>query len=184
MEDDRERLRRLRRQHRHGSELVEFTMVLIPFLSFMALILNVGWAVYIRATIQYAVAQGVRYAATSQTVAGLGWHASVQSFVQQSAFGALSATSGTATGVDGWNHIYVDCYLVNADGSLTALAGKCGMQTDGELPLVKVSVQSMPGKLFMPFIPLPGLALLAPIAHGAAAWDRMESPPLTGVPAP
>jgi Flp pilus assembly protein TadG len=174
-------LRILRRQR--GSDILEFTLVLLPLLGFLFLILDVSWAVYSRSTLQYAVAQGVRYAVTSQTMSGMGQRASVQSVVQKAAFGKLNKTSGTATGVNGWNNIYVDWYLVNADGSLTnedGVVGGNGMQTDGQLPLVRVSVQGLSVSTFMPTIKMIGLSsALSGITMAAASWDRMETPPIS-----
>jgi Flp pilus assembly protein TadG len=171
------------RHRQRGSEILEFTLVLLPSLGFLFLILNVAWAVYSRSTLQYAVAQGVRYAVTSATLTGMGQRASIQTIVQNNAFGRLRKTTGTATGVNGWNNIYVDWYLVNADGSLTdedGVVGGNGMQTDGELPLVRVSVQGLSVGTFMPTVKMVGLnSVLSGITMTAASWDRMESPPIS-----
>src|ERR1035438_9659531 len=67
----------LRKVKQRGSEMIEFTLVLLPFLGFTFLILNIAWAVYTRSTVQHAVAQGVRYAVTSQTMNGWGARASI-----------------------------------------------------------------------------------------------------------
>jgi len=161
--------------------------VLLPMLGFLFLILDISWAVYSRSTLQYAVAQGVRYAVTSQTTGTMGLRASIQTVVQDNAFGRLRTTAGAATGVNGWNGIYVDYYLVNSDGSLTSEDGATGTSwttAAAELPLVEVSVQGLSSKTFMPTIKLPGLGpALSPIVMGAVAWDRMEAPPLAGTPA-
>jgi Flp pilus assembly protein TadG len=173
---------RSRRHRQKGSEILEMTLVLLPALMFLFLILDVAWAVYTKATLQYAVAQGVRYAVTSQTIGTMGQRASIQTVVQASAFGRLGGTSGAATGVNGWNSIYVDWYLVNADGTMTnedGVVGGNGMQADGSLPLVKVSVQSFSSKTFMPTIHMVGLNTLDAIAMTAMSWDRMESPPIS-----
>jgi Flp pilus assembly protein TadG len=176
-----------RKRRQRGSEILEFTLVLLPMLGFVFLILDIAWAVYTRSTLQYAVAQGVRYAVTSQTTGTMGQRASIQTAVQQNAFGRLGATAGAATGVNGWNNIYVDWYLVNADGSLTnedGVVGGNGMTSSGQFPLVEVSVQNISSKTFLPTIKMPGLGtILNPIAMTTVAWDRMESPPLTGIPA-
>jgi Flp pilus assembly protein TadG len=172
----------LRRQRQRGSEILEFTLVLLPSLGFLFLVLNIAWAVYSRSTLQYAVAQGVRYAVTSQTMTGMGQRASIQTLVQNNAFGKLRATAGAATGVNGWNNIYVDWYLVNADGSLTSedgVVGGNGMQADGQLPLVEVSVQSISANTFMPTVKMPGLGTLSRILMTAVSWDRMETPPIS-----
>jgi len=177
----------LRRRNQRGMspELVEFTLVLLPFLGFTFLILNIAYAVYQRSTIQYAVAQGVRYAVTSQTMSGLGARASVQTYVQQNAFGTLNNNPGTnppSLGTNGWCGIYVDWYIVDsANGTLDdedGVVGGNGMQVDGTLPLVEVSVQSLPGKLFVPFVQSPGMGVLTAITLGAVSWDRMEPPPV------
>jgi Flp pilus assembly protein TadG len=173
----------LRSQRQRGSQMLEFTLAFLPFIGFLFLILNIAWAVYSRSTLQYAVAQGVRYAVTSQTLAGKGQRASIQTVVQGNAFGKLAATPGAASGVNGWNDIYVDWYLVNPDGSLTnedGVVGGNGMQTDGQLPLVEVSVQSFSSNPFMPTVKMPGLStILTPIVMTAASWDRMETPPIS-----
>ena len=48
---------------RRGVELIEFTLVLLPLLGFIFLVLDLGWAIYKRATLQFAVREGCRYAA-------------------------------------------------------------------------------------------------------------------------
>lgn len=181
MEDDRERLRRSGRQRRSGSELVEFSLVLLPFLAFMTLILNLGWVVFVQSALQYAVAQGGRYAITSQTLSGMGMRASIQTYVQQNACGMLRNTSGAATGVNGWNYIYVDWYTVNSDGTLSSvntLTGSAYTTAMMNLPLVEVSVQNVPGMFMMQFVQIPGMGTLSPIPYTAVSWDRMGSPPI------
>lgn len=183
VESSEKKLSRRRNLRQRGSEILEFTLVLLPSLGFLFLILDVAYAVYSRSTLQYAVAQGVRYAVTSQTISGMGQRASIQTVVQNSAFGKLRGTTGAATGVNGWNDIYVDWYLVNSDGTLTnedGVTGGNGMQTDGQLPLVEVSVQNYSSKTFMPTIQMPGLtSLMGSIMMTAVSWDRMESPPIS-----
>ena len=181
MQDDRESQRRSRKRRRHGSELVEFGLVLLPFLAFMALIVNLGWVVFVQSTLQYAVAQGGRYAITSQTLAGMGMRASIQTYVQQNACGMLHTTSGAATGVNGWNNIYVDWYAVNTDGSLTnldTLVGDAEAAAMENLPLVEVSVKNVPGMFVMQFVQIPGIGTLKPIPVTAVSWDRMGAPPI------
>ena len=156
--------------------------MLLPALMFLFLILDVAYAVYTKSTLQYAVAQGVRFAITSQTVGTMGQRASIQTVVQANSFGRLYGTAGAATGVNGWNSIYVDWYLVNADGSMTnedGVVGGNGMQADGSLPLVQVSVQNFSAKTFMPTIKLIGLSTMNAISMTATSWDRMETPPVS-----
>jgi len=169
----------VRKRRQRDSELVEFTLVLLPFLGFTFLTLNIAWAVYTRATLQHAVSEGVRYAITSQVMTGMGARASVQTYVQQHAFGRLNGNSGTL-GANGWNNISVDWFLVDPNtGSYVSKDGVVGgncMQTDGSLPLVQVSVQNFTGALFTPFVKSPGMGTLSPVTLTAVSWDRMEAP--------
>ena len=170
----------LRKRKQRGSEMMEFTLMLLPVLGFLFLLLDVAWAVYTQSVLQYAVAQGVRYAVTSLTMTGMGQRASIQTVVQQNAFGRLSSNT-SAAGTNGWNSIYVDWYLpdgTNEDG----VVGGNGEQ-NGVYPLVKVSVQNLTQNSFLPSILIGGNGKLGAISLSAQAWDRMEAPPLTGVPA-
>ena len=161
-----------------GAEILEFTLALLPFLGLLFLLLDVAWAVYTRSTLQYAVAQGVRYAITSQTMNGLGQKDSIRTIVQRSAFGRLGFTSSDP----GWSKIQVHFYL--PDGTdVSTVSGGNGEQ-NGVYPLVEVSVEDFAQKTFMPTIKLPGLGtVLNPIVMSARAWDRMEAPPPSGTPA-
>jgi len=179
---------RLPKHRQRGSEILEFTLVLIPMLMFVFLILDIGWAVYTRAVLQYAVTQGVRYAVTDQTMTGLQQRASIQTVVQNNAFGRLKGTAGAATGACDWNSICVHFYQINtATGALVDVSSTTGSAPygNGQLPLVEVSVDSFSQKTFMPTIKLPGLGTtLNAIVMGAAAWDQVESPPMAGSPLP
>ncbi|HEY1219378.1 MAG: TadE/TadG family type IV pilus assembly protein [Bryobacteraceae bacterium] len=182
----------LRKVKQRGSEMLEFTLVLLPCLGFVFLILNIAWAVYQRATLQYAALQGVRYAVTSQVISGLGQRASIQEVVQQNTFGNVRGNaSGITLGTNGWNNIYVNWYQVDPNtGVVTDVSDVTGCSTctpptspgngpvNSVLPLVEVSVQNMSEKTFMPTIKMPGLGTLAPIVMTATAWDRMEMPPM------
>jgi Flp pilus assembly protein TadG len=167
----------LRKRRQRGSEMLEFTLAFLPMLMFMFLLLDVAWAIYTRATLQYAVAQGVRYAVTSQTKSGLGQTDSIRTVVQHAAFGKL----GKSNTDPGWASIQVHFYL--PDGTdVSSVVGGNGEQ-NGVYPLVEVSVESFSQKTFMPTVRMPGMGTLSPIIMSARAWDRMEAPPLTGVPA-
>lgn len=157
--------------------MVEFTLVMLPMLMFLFLILDVAWAVYSRATLQYAVAQGVRFAVTSLTIGTLGQKDSIRTVVQQNAFGRLGANSSAPA----WAKIQVHFYL--PDGTdVSGVAGGNG-QHNGVYPLVQVSVEGLSQTTFMPTIKMPGLGTLSPIVMSARAWDRMEASPLKGPPA-
>lgn len=167
---------RLRKQKQRGTELVEMTLVMLPMLMFLFLLLDVAWAVYSRSTLQYAVAQGVRYAVTSQTISGLGQKDSIRTIVQKNAFGRLGANS---TAPD-WASIQVHFYLPDGTDVSNTVGGNG--QQNGVYPLVEVSVENLSQKTFMPTIRIPGLGTLSPIVMSARAWDRMEASPPTGPP--
>jgi|SRR5208283_5120388 len=178
---------RLRKHKQRGSEMVEFTLTFLPFMGFMVLLLNMAWAIYTRATLQYAVERAVRYAVTSQTSGALGQVASIQGVVQANSFGRL-AGCGTppANYTNGWCNIYVNFYQVDATSGavtdVTGQAGSNGASATGVLPLVEVSVKGQTDSLLLPFIPMPGIQLgaLQPIGMNATAFDRMEAAPLCG----
>ena len=115
--------------------MLEFTLVMLPFFGFTFLILNIAWAVYSRSTLQYAVAQGVRYAITSQTIGVLGQKDSIRTVVQQNAFGQL----GTGSTAPAWSNIQIHFYLPDGTDVSTTVGGN-GPQANGVYPLVEVSV--------------------------------------------
>jgi Flp pilus assembly protein TadG len=168
---------RLRKHRQRGSEMLEFTLVLLPVLAFLTVTLDIAWAVYSRATLQYAVAQGVRYAVTCQTMTGLKQVDSIKATVQNNAFGRL----GSAHTGDAWDSIQVHFFL--PDGTDVSKVAGGNTAQNGVYPLVQVSVESFSLKTFMPTIKMPGLGTLSPITMAARAWDRMEAPPSTGAPA-
>lgn len=168
---------RSRKRKQRGSEMLEFTLVILPALMFLFLLLDVAWAVYSRATLQYAVAQGVRYAVTSQTIGALGQKDSIRTVVQQSAFGRLGANSSAPA----WANIQVHFYLPDGTDVSNTVGGNG--QHNGVYPLVQVSVENLSQRTFLPTIRMPGLGTLSPIVMAARGWDRMEASPPTGPPA-
>jgi Flp pilus assembly protein TadG len=167
----------LRRPKERGAEILEFTLVFLPSLAFLFLLLNVAYAVYSRATLQYAVAQGVRYAITSQTMSGLGQKDSIRTVVQRSAFGRLGANSSASQ----WSNIQVKFFLPDGTDVSNSTGGN-GPQ-NGVLPLVQVSVEGLSQSTLLPIVRIPGLGTIGPIVMSARAWDRMEAPPPGGPPA-
>jgi Flp pilus assembly protein TadG len=174
---NKKRSSRLRKQKQRGSEMLEFTLVILPMLAFLFLILDIAWAVYGRSTLQYAVAQGVRYAVTSQTMGGLGQKDSIRTVVQRSAFGRLGSDSSAPA----WSNIQVHFFL--PDGTDVSNTPGGNGEHNGVYPLVEVSVEYLSANTFMPTIKIPGLGTLSPIIMSARSWDRMESSPTTGIPA-
>ncbi len=85
-----------RRRGQKGAELVEFSLVLIPMFGILFLVIDLSWMLFARATLQYAVREGVRYAVTGQTMSGMGQDASVRAVVQQSSMGILAGAAGAS----------------------------------------------------------------------------------------
>ena len=81
---------RARRRSETGASLVEAAVILLPFLALFFALFDFGMALFLKNTLQFAVRQGVRYAVTSQTQAGLGQDASIKNVVNTSTFGFLS----------------------------------------------------------------------------------------------
>lgn len=118
--------------------MVEFALVLIPLLIIAFVIMNVAWVFFAKATLQYAVQTGVRYAITGTTRTGMGQDASIKSVVQSNAMGFLDGDAGrTMISVDYYN-----------PGNLSLPLNGAGSNAGGNI--VKVSVNNFPLKTLVP----------------------------------
>ena len=143
------------KKSRRGSQIVEAALVLVPFCAMVFLLMDVAWAIFVKATLQSAVREGARYAMTGSTSGGSGQLASVKTVVQNYSMGLLNGSRA--------NTIAVQFY---SPGSLTLTNSNQG----GNLVIVSV--------VNYPFVPL------APFMHSKAALnltvrsgDRLESLP-------
>lgn len=84
------------RNRETGAELVEFSLVMIPLFGILFLVIDLSWMLFARATLQFAVREGVRYAVTGQTMNGLGQDNSIRAVVQQYSMGILAGSSGAS----------------------------------------------------------------------------------------
>lgn len=173
------------KRRRRGVELIEFTLVLLPMLGFIFLLLDLGWAVYKRATLQFAVREGCRYAVINQVQAlkdssgnAYGMIDSVKWVVQSKAMGFL----GSKPTDPGYAAIQVRFYDPSA--SLTTalpLPANCTDKTTAAPNwggnLVEVSVENYQAKALVPI-----LRSAAPLNFVARSADRMEGNPMSGVP--
>src|SRR5258708_5067690 len=80
-----------------GSLMLEGALALLPMIAMLFGLLDIALAIYVRNTMEFAVRQGVRYAVTSQTVAGLAHDASIKSVVNKYSMGMLSKVSAGGT---------------------------------------------------------------------------------------
>src|SRR5579864_8189743 len=88
------------KRRRRGSAMVEAALATLPLMEFLFGILDVSFAIFVKNTLAFAVRQGVRYAVTSQTMAGLGQDMSIKTTVINSTLGLLNAMSPNQNGAN------------------------------------------------------------------------------------
>ncbi len=159
------------RRGERGSQAIEFGLNLLPFFGLVWLILSLAWALYTKATLQHAVAEGVRYAITSQTMQGLGQDASIKTVIKHNAMGLLSSDD-----ID--SKVTIQYYSVDpTTGALTKTESNLGGN------IVEVSVT---GYTLNPLFPILSWgkdrsATNTPNYFTVHASDRMEGSP-GGIP--
>jgi Flp pilus assembly protein TadG len=79
-----------RRRRQRGSYYVEVALVFLPMFAIMLAIVDFSMAIFIRATMQNAAREGVRYAVTYQLMSGMCHDASIKQTMKNSAVGFLS----------------------------------------------------------------------------------------------
>src|SRR5262245_9155922 len=122
-----------------GSQSIELALNLLPFLGILFLILSIGWAIFAKASLQHAVAEGVRYAVTSQTKSGMGQDDSIKSVVQSNSMGILNGTN--------MNLVTIQYYTIDAaTGDLIKTTSNLGGN------IVEVSVEGYTAKPLLPII--------------------------------
>jgi Flp pilus assembly protein TadG len=82
-----------RRRRQGGNQLVEVSLIFLPLFAILLALFDFSLALFLRATMQNAVREGVRYAVTYQTASGLCQDASIKATVKTAAVGFLSATA-------------------------------------------------------------------------------------------
>lgn len=148
---------------RRGSQIVEVALTLLPFLAIIFLIMDLSLVIFLKATFQHAVREGVRYAMTGRTEPGLGHDASIKQVVQRYAIGFLSGSEGA-------DKIHIRYY---APGTLTELTGP-GSNAGGNI--VEISIE---GFSWRPMVPLWKSG--DPVTIAARSTGIMEPSPL-GIP--
>ncbi|SRR5258708_5454522 len=79
-----------RRRRQRGSYAIETALVFLPMFALLLAIVDFSLAIFMRATMQNSVRDGVRYAVTYQTMSGMCQDASIKQTVKNSAIGFLS----------------------------------------------------------------------------------------------
>ena len=157
-------MRRLHYQHRKGATIIELAMILLPLLAFVGATFDFAVAITMQNTMTYAVRQGVRYAITSQTVAGMNHDASIKSKVVQNAMGMMTLL--IPANADPNNYILINYYSPTSQALLTGVGSNQGGN------ICQVSVTNLSYKWMVPL--LRGSGVL-PIA--ASSVDIMEASP-------
>lgn len=142
---------------RRGSALVELALVLVPLVAIWAAIVDFSFAIFLKATFQHAVREGVRYAVTSRTEEGMGHDASIRAVVQQQAMGFLD-------GAEGASRIHIRYFV---PGSFEETQSNAGGN------IVEVSVEGYRWNWIAPILRWDA----APLILTARSSDRMEMPP-------
>lgn len=154
---------------RRGSVLVESALATLPLLALLWGIFDIGFAIFVKNTMSFAVRQGVRYAVTSQTMAGLGHDASIKTTVKRYSFGLADALSPDHNGMNRISITYYDPV------SLAVVMG-VGSNAGGNIVVVSASDLSWAW-----MIPL--LRSAEPLQFSVASADIMEASPIGGPPA-
>ena len=134
--------RRSRASRSRGAEIMEFCLVLLPFLAMVTALVDGSWAVFAKATLQRAVRIGVRVGITltsAQMAQGACLTDTVKGIVQSNSMGLL----GSGTGASNYALIKVHYFQPPATGSASA-STDVSANSDGDQPgnIVQVSVQS------------------------------------------
>jgi Flp pilus assembly protein TadG len=146
-----------------GAELVEFSLVMIPMFGILFLVVDLAWMLFARATLQEAVREGVRYAVTGQTMAGMGQDNSIRTVVQQYSMGLLAGSTGASL---------ITISYFDPNNNLAAATSNAGGN------VVQVSVA---GLTVFPMAPL--FRSKSPLSLSAVSSDVVESSP-GGIPPP
>jgi Flp pilus assembly protein TadG len=149
--------------------LVESSFALLPLLALLFGVIDIAFAVFVRNTMQFAVRQGVRYAVTSQTMAGMGQDQSIKTTVNTYSMGLLNGLSPTHDGMSQISITYYDPV------SLAVVTGP-NSNVGGNIVVVSCS-----GLSWAWMVPL--MRSAAPMQFSVSSADLMEGTPLAGPPA-
>jgi Flp pilus assembly protein TadG len=155
-----ERNRSARESFDEGSEIVEFGLVIVPMLALVFLIINVGWMIFAKASLQQAVREGVRFGVTGQVTSGqAGITSSIRQVVQQHSSGFISVANASSK-------ISIQYF---SPQTLTAVTGvsSCAGGNIVQVSVSGIAVTPLAALLISP----------APLILSAISSDVMESSP-------
>jgi Flp pilus assembly protein TadG len=150
---------RVESRRERGSYFVEAAIAFPFLLGVVFLMVDIGWTLFVKATLQHAVREGVRYAVTGQVKGGLGQTASIQDIVQQNAAGLLASHPDT---------IHVRFFRPDTQQASASNAG-------GNVVIVSVD-----GYLISPLLPF--MHEGGPISVTVRSGDKLEASGPAGPP--
>lgn len=152
-----------RRVRQRGDTVLEFALVVVPWMAMIMGIIDFGFAIFVRNCLQHAVREGVRYAVTYRLEDGMSHDQSIKTIVQRNAMGFLS-------GADGAAQIHIRYYEPDTL-----------VETPNNYPgnLIEVSVENYQWSWIAPLM-RPG----SPMNYTARSMDRMEGLPGGMLPPP
>src|SRR5579859_7480700 len=152
-----------------GSVLVESALSILPLLALLWGIFDIGFAIFVKNTMSFAVREGVRYAVTSRTMAGLGHDASIKTTVKNYSLGLADAL---AANHDGMSAIGIKYYDPITLAEVTGTGSNAGGN------IVVVSANNLSWAWMIPL-----LRDATPLHFSVASADIMEGSPVGGPPA-
>jgi Flp pilus assembly protein TadG len=88
------------RDRRRGSQVVEAGLMMLPFLALGFMTMDAGWAIFVKATLQHAVREGVRYGITGQVDSSGYQITSIQNTVVSQSLGLLTSSQVSVAFLD------------------------------------------------------------------------------------
>jgi Flp pilus assembly protein TadG len=173
-----------RRERTRGAELLEFTFVFLPMMAMVILLIDVAWAVFVKATLEYAVRVGVRTGITITGTQAAAAHSDLTSMVKKT---VQTNSLGILRGATGYSKIKVHYFQPPAEGS-TGPAVDVSSQSWGNTPLyiMQVSVQGFTLPALVPRIFGLGKVDKSGTGISAVAADLIEPsrdvPPIGSAP--
>lgn len=141
---------------RRGNVYIELALVLVPTLALLLAIVDFSIPIFLSATFNHAVLEGVRYAITFQTLPGSSQTASIKQVVQTQAVGFLNGQAGL-------DRIQVKYY------SPTTFVEVVGPAANANGNIVEVSVVGYTWNWIVPI-----WRSAAPLTISAISSDRLE----------
>lgn len=148
---------------------MEATLATLPLMAFLFGIFDVAFAIFVKNTLMFAVREGVRYAITSQTMAGMGQDMSIKTTIINDTMGLLNTMSPNQNGA---NQITITYYNPVTLQPVTGVNSNIG----GNIVVITAS-----GLSWAWMFPL--WRSNAALQMSAASADVMEATPIGGPPA-